>query len=297
MFELLRQRWATVSRMQSWHGGRLTGPQAALVDRWLPDAWLRGDMSWELTDTVVLDTEAAGGRVVIKAAGPHNHHIGREITAYQSCTEPLAQTGHAPPLLHHDRSANILVLGYLQGSLVEGSEAEFAADTYRQAGRLARTFHDQGSRFDPDWDASAVMKSLQWLGKPHRIEPRVVDRLRAILVAHHPRPAVVVPTHGDWQPRNWLIGDGAVKVIDFGRFAWRPAVSDFCRLAAQQWLQAPALEAAFFDGYGGDPRDRDEWRMFSLHEAIGTAVWAHQAGDADFERQGHRMIAGALALF
>ena len=30
-------------------------------------------------------------------------------------------------------------------------------------------------------------------------------------------------------------------------------------------------------------------------EAIGTAVWAHNAGDERFEQQGHRMIAEALA--
>lgn len=283
--------------MRSWHGGRLSDVQTELLGRWLPDVRLLADMSWKPADTVVLDAQSGRGRVVIKAAGPHNHHIGREITAYQRFTERLARTGHTPRLLHQDRAANILVLGYLQGSLVEGSEAEFAADTYRQAGRLARIFHDQGARADPDWDSAAITKSLRWLDHSHRIEPHIVARLRTILTAHRARPAVVVPTHGDWQPRNWLIGDGTVKVIDFGRFAWRPAVSDFCRLAAQQWLPAPELEAAFFDGYGGDPRDADEWRMCALHEAIGTAVWAYQVGDENFERQGHRMIAGALELF
>jgi hypothetical protein len=37
--------------------------------------------------------------------------------------------------------------------------------------------------------------------------------------------------------------------------------------------------------------------MLAVHEAIGTAVWAHQVGDERFESQGHRMIADALALF
>lgn len=30
------------------------------------------------------------------------------------------------------------------------------------------------------------------------------------------------PTHGDWYPRNWLIHEDRLKVIDFGHFAWRP---------------------------------------------------------------------------
>jgi hypothetical protein len=255
-------------------------------------------MSWDLVDSVVFDVDTGHGPAVVKAGNQRNHHIGREITAYESFTACLERTGHAAHLLHQDRAAALLVVTYLDGSLVEGSDAEFAADTYRQAGLLARVFHGQAQRTDADWDAAAVVKSLRWLDEPHRIEPRSVDRLTAILAAHIPGPVAVVPTHGDWQPRNWLVDDGgAVKVIDFGRFAWRPAISDFCRLAAQQWRRDPRLEEAFFAGYGGDPRTADQWRMSALHEAIGTAVWAYQVGDRPFETQGHQMIANALALF
>jgi thiamine kinase-like enzyme len=177
-----------------------------------------------------------------------------------------------------------------------GSDVEFAADIYRQAGGLARVLHDQAQRPDPDWDAAAVAKSLAWLDKPHRIDPQIAATLRSILTAHQSKPVTVVPTHGDWQPRNWLVDEGSIKVIDFGRFAWRPAASDFCRLAAQQWRHDPRLEDAFFAGYGGDPRTSEDWRMLAIHEAIGTAVWAHQVGDDRFEKQGHRMITEALTL-
>lgn len=254
-------------------------------------------MSWNLVDTAVLEADTGRGRVVIKAAGPLDHHIGREITAFENYTECLARDGHAARLLHQDRTTKLVVLTYLEGNLVEGSGAEFAVDTHLQAGRLARTFHGQGERVDPDWDVAALTKSLSWLDKPHRIEPKTCAHLRTVLTTHRPGPAVVVPTHGDWQPRNWLIGAGTVKVIDFGRFAWRPAISDFSRLAAQQWRQNPHLEAAFFAGYGRDPRTPDQWRVIALHEAIGTAVWAYQVGDEAFEQQGHRMIAEALTLF
>lgn len=283
--------------MQSWHGGRLSEHQAALIDRWLPQPRLREDMSWKRADTVVLDADSARGRIVIKAAGPGNHHIGREITAYQRFTDCLARGGRATELLHYDRGANVLVLRYLDGSLVMGSEAEMSCDTYRDAGAIAKLFHGQAQRIDPEWDSAAVAKSLAWLDKSHRIEPETVAGLRTILTGHRPRPVVVVPTHGDWQPRNWLVDRGVVKVIDLGRFAWRPAVSDFCRLAAQQWRRDPRLEDAFFAGYGGDARGAEQWRMLAVHEAIGTAAWAYQVGDEQFEKQGHRMLAEALALF
>lgn len=105
----------------------------------------------------------------------------------------------------------------------------------------------------------------------------------------------MVPTHGDWQPRNWLVHEGLVSVIDFGRADLRPAVTDFTRLAAQQFCGHPELEAAFIGGYGCDPREPAAWRHTQIQEAVATAVWAYEVGDEPFEAQGHRMIADALA--
>jgi thiamine kinase-like enzyme len=119
-------------------------------------------------------------------------------------------------------------------------------------------------------------------------------RLREAVAAHDHEPAELVPTHGDWQPRNWLVHEGRVSVIDLGRADLRPAATDLARLARQEWLGRPDLEEAFLAGYGGDPRETAAWQRTLLREAIGTAVWAHQVGDEPFEAQGHRMIAQAL---
>jgi len=84
---------------------------------------------------------------------------------------------------------------------------------------------------------------------------------------------------------------------DFGRFGWRPASFDLTRLAVLHWQHDPALEAAFFDGYGDDPRTPDAWRWLQLREAVGTATWAYAVGDEGFEAQGHDMLRRALAAF
>ena len=104
-----------------------------------------------------------------------------------------------------------------------------------------------------------------------------------------------MPTHGDWQPRNWLHHDGTVSVIDFGRADLRPAYTDLARLDAQDFRRDPALERAFLDGYGADPREPASWHRQRVREAVGTAVWARLVGDEEFEAQGHRMIAEALS--
>ena len=122
-------------------------------------------------------------------------------------------------------------------------------------------------------------------------------RVRELVAGWPDEPAVVVATHGDYHPRNWLWDDGTVRVIDFGRAAWRPAMTDLARLATREWLGRPELETAFLEGYGDDPREAGAWARMQLAEAVGTAAWAHQVGDEAFEAQGLRMLADALAAF
>lgn len=274
--------------------GELSRDQQLLLRQWFPELEVVADWSWGLTDTVVLFARCGDREVVVKAAGPANHHIGREIHAHRSWVGALAEQLRAPRLLRAEESANLLVTAHLAGELVLGTGAEGNPDTYVQAGELLARFHGQASRLDLDHERDQNARTLRWLDGPHRIDPDTEGELRALVNAF-PTPATrLVPTHGDWQPRNWLLHAGSVRVIDFGRADWRAAESDFARLASQQFLGQPQLEAAFVDGYGTDPRDPDAWRRSQLREAVGTACWAHQVGDEAFEAQGHRMVADVL---
>jgi len=234
--------------MESWHRTRLTPGQAELVEAWLPGVRLLNDLSWNLIDTAVLVVGHEQRRYVVKAAGPSNQHIGREIEAHQSSAAMLARQNHAAKLIRSDRSMNVLVTEYLEGSLVEGTGAEFETDTYLQAGRLLRVFHEQSRRTDPDYEAAATAKAVAWLDRPHRMEEAAAEKARAVFRTYQPEPVVIVPTHGDWQPRNWLMDGTELRIIDFGRYGYRPATSDFCRLAVQQWRTAPQLESAGVQG-------------------------------------------------
>ncbi len=272
----------------------LSAAQRELVEGWLPGLVVVRDHSWGLVGTTVLEVEHRGERYAVKAADEHDHHLARELRAHRDWLAPWAARGRGPRLVHADGPARILVTGFLPGVLVEGTEHERDAATYRQAGELLAMLHGQERHEAPGFEAAARDKTLGWLDRPHRIEPDVESRLRD-LVSSWPTPvAVLVPTHGDWQPRNWLVDDGVVSVIDLGRADLRPAMTDLARLSAQQFRDAPELEAAFLDGYGTDPREPEAWKRLLVHEAVGTAVWAHQVGDDEFEQQGHRMVAEAL---
>lgn len=283
--------------MSGWDSGLLSDAQRRFVSSHLVTPELVSDMSWGQVDTRVLHVRDGATEFVVKAAGGGNHHIGREISAHENATAPLLRIDRCSRLVAADRAANVLVTTFVPGDLVEGTSAELSADLHAQAGALLRAFHDQHPRLDDDYESRATDQALSRLNQDHRITLDVADRAREVLETYIPRPIVVVPTHGDWQPRNWVVDCGRLRVIDFGRFDYRPAATDLCRLAVQQWDEAPDLESAFLRGYGSDPRDPEVWRLDLLREAVGTAVWAYQVGDEAFEAQGHRMLAAAIARF
>lgn len=253
------------------------------------------DHAWGLVDNVVLEVEADEQRYIVKADGASTNHIGRELDAHEQWLSPWVDDGRAPRLIAGDRDVQILVTEYLPGELVLDSPAQRRPDTFRQAGRLLARLHAQGGRRDSTYEARENTKILANLDKPHRIEPVLEAELRRIVSSWPSGPVQVVPTHGDWQPRNWLIHDDEVRVIDFGRAALRPVLTDWVRLEAKDFRQDSAIERAFVDGYGSDPREPDVWLRERLREAINTAVWAHLVGDEEFEAQGHSMIDRALA--
>ncbi|WP_030528701.1 aminoglycoside phosphotransferase family protein [Phycicoccus jejuensis] len=274
----------------------LNPEQQQLVDQWLPGACIVADLSWGLVDTTVLHLRWAKGEVIVKAAGPKNHHLWREITGHLEFTAPWLSEGRVGRLLRHNRDLNVLVLEYLPGVLADGTSAATDPETHRQAGALLAALHRQASRIDDQYETQMDARALRWLDGDHRIDPRTEARVREVIAGHDRPPAVLVPTHGDWQPRNWLVDGGCVLVIDLGRADWRPALTDLARLSRQQWDGRTDLEAAFLAGYGADPREPGAWRRTLLREAIGTACWAYQVGDEPFEQQGHRMLLQCLAM-
>jgi hypothetical protein len=89
-----------------------------------------------------------------------------------------------------------------------------------------------------------------------------------------------------------------VRVIDFRRFEWRPAITDFCPPAAGQWQSKPELELAFFSGYGEDPREPEQWRA-SILCTTPFRPWCGRIGRwrADRSTHGHHIFTEVLTLF
>jgi len=273
----------------------LTDRQQVLLDTWLPSAQLVKDHSWGLIGTLVLELIHNGESYIAKAGDAADHHLAREVRAHRNWLTPWTWRGRAPEFVRADDDAKLLLTRFLPGELVEGTPAEWAPATYDEAGELLAQFHQQSAVRDDAYESRENQRTLANLGKAHRIAPDLTERLQAEIAGWPTPPAILVPTHGDWQPRNWLTDRGIIRVIDFGRADLRPAYTDLARLAAQQFRSNSELEAAFLSGYGSDPREPAAWHRAQLREAVNTCIWAYQVGDEPFEQQGHRMIAEAIS--
>lgn len=106
------------------------------------------------------------------------------------------------------RRTKLLITRYLPGALVQGQAEEWRPDTYRQAGVLLVQLHGQLAVQDPAFEAASRQKALDWHDARHRIALDVVARLRPEVESWDTPSVISVPTHGDWQPCNWLMSAG-----------------------------------------------------------------------------------------
>jgi hypothetical protein len=273
---------------------QLTPDQLRLLEAWYPHCELIADHSWGLVGTRVLEIRDGDDHVIVKAVDDADYHLPREIRAHREWLAPWTSIGRAPELLHANEGAGIIATRYLPGQLVQGSAAEDLADTYRQAGELLAMLHGQCATEDHQFARAERDETLRTLEKPHRLDQATTRTVRKLVEEWPVSPVVLVPTHGDWHPRNWLVHEGVVLAIDFGRAALRPAASDFGRLSSRQFRRNPHFEEAFLEGYGTDPRTPDAWTRELLREAIGVVTWAYAVGDEEFELEGRRNIAELL---
>ena len=273
---------------------RLTDAQRRQVDLWLGDWTLLGDHTWPLQDTTVLHVRSEGREYIVKAT-ERSHHLARELVAHREHLAGVADV--VPRLVHASDELQVLVATYLPGRLVAGDAAEFEHDTYRQAGRiLARFLEPIGT--SADYVPALVDKSLaQVVDAAALADPAHLTAARAELERMPRLPVPLHFTHGDYQPRNWLVHEGIIRLIDFGRAAPRHWTSELVRMQHQQFLVDPALEVAFFEGLGRELTDEDRavLRLENLSQTLGTIVWAHGIGDTDYEQEGRVMLARLLA--
>lgn len=289
------------------HLDRLTPDQRTLLDRWFPDLIVVADHSWPLQTNVVLEIESAGECFFVKASGGAlmDHHLVRELRAYREFSGCVVEL--VPELVHADQDAKILVTRRVPGALVLGSKWERDPRVFRAAGALLRRLHaGRGPEISETYLSDLVRRGREWLDRGEGLlAPAELETVRRELDAFEPAPVALVPTHGDFGPRNWLVdaGDGTgptVYLIDFGRAELRPWYTDLMRVHHRHFAEDPSLATAFCQGAGLSPDspvpadDHAGWHLENLVSAVATIVWAAEIKDHEFEQEGREMLSRVL---
>lgn len=286
-----------------WEHPGLSDRQRTRLDVTYPGARIEADHSWPFGITV-LEFVHGERRLLLKASGTP-HHLEREYRAHTRWLEDLGDD--VPSLVGYDAGAGLLVKTFLPGRIALGGPAEHDPGTFRQAGELLGRLHRGTDPVSaPHYEESMVRKTRAWLGRAGGLVPEA--QLRTVagwLELFRPGTVELVPTHGDYQPRNWLVrADGRLAVIDFGRAELRPWYSDLVRMDHHDFEDRPGLRTAFLDGYdrpgpppvtAPDAGEMEPGRLLDeLMQAIGTIVWSRDMGDAAFEEHGRTMLTRIL---
>ncbi len=162
---------------------------------------------------------------------------------------------------------------------------------------LARTLAQQRAVTGPGWDPRLISAAEV---------ARVVVAMKDLMpLANQFRR---VPCHRDFWHRNWIwtaeqngdavVGEPArvsLGVLDFEHARPDLFLFDFMKNWSQCWLDCPAQEEAFWDGYGRRLTD-DEQRLLRLCaklHAIQTLLWATRHHHVEFAEQGRRLLAAS----
>lgn len=288
--------------MSSWEHQGLSDRQVEYLETTYPGALIVADHSWPFGISV-LEFVHGDRRLLLKASATA-HHLEREYRAHTRWLDALGDD--VPALVDYDAGAGVLVKTFLPGRIALGSPQEHDAGSFRQAGALlARLHRGTAPRRAPHYEESMATKTRAWVARAGGLAPEEhLARVADWLDGFRPQPVELVPTHGDYQPRNWLVRPGGrIAVIDFGRAELRPWYSDLVRMEHHDFELRPDLRAAFMDGYGPEPGSAAPSegypapgrRLDELMQALGTIVWSRDMGDARFEEHGRTMLTRILS--
>jgi Ser/Thr protein kinase RdoA (MazF antagonist) len=268
------------------------------------------DSSWQHQMSAVWRIRDASGTEWFLKRHRDSERYDAEVTAYQNWVPALA--GRAPQLRAFDESLHAIILSALPGGPASWPAPQAGKPTahraselaiHREAGTILRRLHDAQPAVPwPDF-AAARIEQFDRLRRAVSglLTRRALDAAREEIVALTEVPAPgQVPCHHDYTPRNWLVDNGTLHVIDFewaGLDAW---VADLARLHLSVWTTRPDLREPFLEGYGRQLSDTDRKALHGC--AVLTGVWlvskAHETGQPSFEDASRtavlRLIGAAL---
>jgi len=198
-------------------------------------------------------------------------------------------------IVDYDPGSLTLVLSFVEGRRLADAGSGSQQNLF-DAGSALRALHDH-----PATDDARAGLGAEWrLGGPAaderwEVPPGVAESIQHDLAVLRALPSAPVTfTHGDYQPRNWLLtAAGELVVLDFEHAMLGPRYRDFARLEYYFFPAAdPALRTAFYSGYGRLPSasEIDALKLRRRYHAASVISWARRHAAPDYEQIGWKLL-------
>lgn len=168
--------------------------------------------------------------------------------AFRNMTEVWASSFGArrqppglPRPLEYLAEAGVLVMERLEGRPL--AELGFAEDReLRRSMALLADLHESDARPRRNRDPRRILRSLERKSdRVAELAPQYSRPIREVveaLASRLPPPAPLVPSHGDFSPRNVLVAPGRFALIDWDRFQWADPARDVAYTGVWCWARA-----------------------------------------------------------
>lgn len=254
----------------------------------------RKSITWLIT--------APGKRQYYLKCHEHRRHYLAEVRALDEWVQclPNQEWWSVPNILTTADELGAVIITGLPGLILEDTavEASTRAKLFVLAGKFASLLHS--SRIELSTTSTSRTYTVQELDRYLLGAEPYIDRATLTWVDSIVRRAgaweglAIVPTHGDFSPRNWLVCEGtaALGIIDWEQSRPGYYVEDFQRMIQDHWILEPQLKDAFFTGYGRQPSEL-EWYQANqvvLINAVISVPWSISHGDLEFEQRSRAVI-------
>ncbi len=235
------------------------------------------------------------------------HRVGDQWRRERAILEQLAVPPKVgvPTVLAGDEARRVLLLSALPGTPADRSPGDLAwqRSLHRQAGCLRRRLDAVPvDEDDPTPLTDAIVARYRaWRDRARsHLEPELLNRVERSIDPDAFAGAVRRWCHRDLAPNNWIVHerpDGPrLGVIDFGHARPDVWLVDVLKLWDDAWVEHPALEEAFWDGYGHRPTppERRQLQQLAILHGLATATWGDRHGDGPRSRHGRAVLTRAL---
>jgi Ser/Thr protein kinase RdoA (MazF antagonist) len=206
----------------------------------------------------------------------HVSDYQRELDALTVYTPALGSD--APKLIDNDDALQMVLLSAVSGVPAVGTPWEWDPLVHYRAGVLVRKLHESApgvrsdqfarhcaTRFE---EAAGLLEGV--------VDSSALSQARH-LIAHamDVTDIVLVPTHRDNHPRNWMVDPGGhVRLIDFHDAEYDPWIVDVLLLEQDYWRSDPNLKVAFLSGYDSEISASDEVLLRAHHAVVAVRAVA-----------------------